>query len=282
MQSLQAVDYTHAHADRLFAESLRDTGFGVLKNHPLSENRVQTLYADWQAFFDSEEKHQFSFDENTYDGFFPTTLAESAKGQSIRDLKEYFHFYLWGQCPESLKVETASYYRDTVSFACQLLNWVERYTPDPIAAKLSEPLSDMMQNSQQSLLRVLHYPPVPADAEPSAVRASAHEDINLLTVLPAANAPGLQVKAKDGSWLEVPCDFGFLIINAGDMLQEATNAYFPSTTHRVINPSDLAHNKSRISLPLFLHPRPEVVLSDRYTAQSYRDERLQELRESSS
>ncbi|MEF1281752.1 2OG-Fe(II) oxygenase family protein, partial [Vibrio fortis] len=99
----------------------------------------------------------------------------------------------------------------------------------------------------------------------------------LLTVLPAANEPGLQVKTKDDQWLDVPCDFGNLIINIGDMLQEASGGYFPSTTHRVINPTGERQEKSRISLPLFLHPKPEVVLSEKYTANEYLMERLREL-----
>ncbi|MGB7995352.1 MAG: 2OG-Fe(II) oxygenase family protein, partial [Photobacterium halotolerans] len=127
------------------------------------------------------------------------------------------------------------------------------------------------------LLRVLHYPPLKGEEELGAIRAGAHEDINLLTVLPAANEPGLQVKAKTGEWLDVPCEFGNLIINIGDMLQEASGGYFPSTTHRVINPEGADKTKSRISLPLFLHPKPDVVLSERHTADSYLMERLKEL-----
>lgn len=126
-------------------------------------------------------------------------------------------------------------------------------------------------------MRVLHYPPLEGDEELGAIRAGAHEDINLLTVLPAANEPGLQVKTKEGDWLDVPCDFGNLIINIGDMLQEASGGYYPSTTHRVINPEGADKTKSRISLPLFLHPKPEVVLSERHTANSYLMERLREL-----
>ena len=129
-------------------------------------------------------------------------------------------------------------------------------------------------------IRDRFYPPLDNDVDPSAIRAGAHEDINLLTLLPAANEPGLQVKAKNGEWLDVPCDFGNLIINIGDMLQEASGGYFPSTTHRVINPEGHDATRARISLPLFLHPRPDVVLSDRYSANSYLQERLEELRSS--
>ena len=143
--------------------------------------------------------------------------------------------------------------------------------------KYSQPLGDIIKDSDQTLLRILHYPPLKGDEEVDAIRAAAHEDINLITILPAANEPGLQVKAKDGSWLDVPCDFGNLIVNIGDMLQEASGHYFPSTTHRVVNPDGADMTKSRISLPLFLHPRPDVVLSERHTAGSYLQERLREL-----
>ncbi len=280
MQALIAVDYTAPDAEEKFVQSLRDTGFGVLKNHPIAESTVTGIYENWSGFFNGTEKDNFIFDPEKYDGFFPCALAETAKGHSVRDIKEYFHFYPWGRCPEHLKTELDNYYASTVEFASTLLAWVERQTPVEVSSNFNEPLSNMIKGSDQSLLRVLHYPPISDDVEPGAIRAGAHEDINLLTLLPAANEPGLQVKAKDGSWLDVPCDFGNLIINIGDMLQEASGGYFPSTTHRVINPEGHDCRRARISLPLFLHPRPDVVLSERHTAGTYLQERLAELRSS--
>ena len=153
----------------------------------------------------------------------------------------------------------------------------EKYSPADVAAHYSEPLSNMIMDTPNTLLRILHYPPFNGTEEPGAIRAAAHEDINLLTILPAANEPGLQVQAQDGQWLDVPGDFGHLIVNIGDMLQEASQGYFPSTSHRVINPTGVNSGKSRISLPLFLHPRSEVVLSKNHTQASYLLERLKEL-----
>lgn len=280
MAELAAVDYRAPDAEVQFVQSLHDTGFGVLRNHPIAESTVSSIYQHWLDFFNGDDKNNYLFDAEKYDGFFPRALAETAKGHSIRDIKEYFHFYPWGRCPEELKAELDAYYQATVNFAAELLVWVERQTPENVASGFREPLSNMINGSTQSLLRVLHYPPIMGDAEPGAIRAGAHEDINLLTLLPAANEPGLQVKQRDGSWLDVPCDFGNLIINIGDMLQEASGGYFPSTTHRVINPDGHDSSKARISLPLFLHPRPDVVLSDRYTAGTYLQERLKELRSS--
>ncbi|WP_318471277.1 isopenicillin N synthase family dioxygenase [Photobacterium leiognathi] len=274
---LEAVDYTAENAKQLFVESLRNTGFGVLKNHPIQQKLVQSIYDNWYQFFNSEEKADFLFNVETQDGLFPTEVSETAKGHTKKDIKEYFHYYPWGQCPSALKQEIQQYYQEANELATELLSWVEEYSPNDISDKYSQPLSSMIDGSEKTLLRVLHYPPLKGDEELGAIRAGAHEDINLLTILPAANEPGLQVLAKDGSWIDVPCDFGNLIINIGDMLQEASSGYFPSTTHRVINPEGADKTKSRISLPLFLHPKPEVVLSEKYTADSYLMERLREL-----
>lgn len=283
MTQLAAVDFRSVDAEKLFVQSLRETGFGVLRNHPIAEDSVTSIYQNWAGFFNSEEKTQFVFDAEKYDGFFPRALAETAKGNTVRDIKEYFHYYPWGRCPSDLQKEISGYYENTIEFAATLLGWIERQTPPDVAKLYAEPLSDMIKGSTQTLLRILHYPPIDqSNTEPGAIRAGAHEDINLITLLPAANEPGLQVKARDGSWLDVPCDFGNLIINIGDMLQEASGGYFPSTTHRVVNPEGHDSSKARISLPMFLHPRPDVVLSTRYTAGSYLQERLQELRSSDS
>lgn len=80
-----------------------------------------------------------------------------------------------------------------------------------------------------------------------------------------------------GNWLDINGNRGELIINAGDMLCEATGGYFPSTTHRVIKPSADTDNVSRDAIPYFMAPRLDTVLSDRYTAGSYLSERLQAL-----
>ncbi len=274
---LEAVDFSAPDAQQKFVESLRQTGFGVLKNHPIPQSSVADIYKNWQSFFDSENKHQFLYNKGKQDGFFPQSVSEVAKGFKKKDIKEYYHYYPWGQCPEELKQELSDYYKNTSALAAQLLNWIELESPESVSKHYSMPLSKMIDGDEQTLLRVLHYPPLAGDEEADAIRAAAHEDINLITLLPAANEPGLQVKATDGSWLDVPCDFGNLIVNIGDMLQEASGKYFPSTTHRVINPEGADVTKSRISLPLFLHPRPDVKLSERHTAGSYLKERLNEL-----
>ncbi|WP_308911532.1 isopenicillin N synthase family dioxygenase [Pseudokordiimonas caeni] len=277
MPTLSAVDFTAPDAAREFATSLRETGFGVLKNHPIDKALVSRIYETWENWFKTGDKTGFDFSRDTQDGFFPASISEKAQGYDVKDIKEYFHFYPWGRIPEELRADVEAYYAGATKLAATLLSWVEANTPADIAKNYRVPLSSMIADSQKTLLRILHYPPMTGSEEPGAVRAAAHTDINLLTILPAANEPGLQVQAKDGSWIDVPCEFGTLVVNIGDMLQEASGHYYPSTKHRVINPTGERSEKSRISMPLFLHPRPDVVLSDRYTADSYLKERLREL-----
>jgi len=274
---VQVVDYNAKDAPVKFVESLRGTGFAVLINHPIKQSLVESIYKNWQSFFLTATKHDFAFDPKKQDGYFSTEISETAKGHNQKDIKEYFHIYPWGRIPLALKDEILEYYRLTSQLAAELLDWVQEHSPAEIAIKYSEALSSMIKETPNTLLRVLHYPPLLGDEEPGAVRAAAHEDINLLTILPAANEPGLQVQRQNGEWIDIPSDFGNLIINIGDMLQEASGGYFPSTSHRVINPTGKSSGKSRISLPLFLHPRSEVVLSDAHTQASYLLERLREL-----
>jgi isopenicillin N synthase-like dioxygenase len=275
--TLKTIDYRAQDSAKKFVASLHKTGFGVLSNHPIHQALVETIYAQWQAFFNSDEKKAFLFKTETHDGFFPAEISETAKGHSVKDIKEYYHVYPWGRIPEPLKENILQYYQAANAFAAELLGWLEEHTPAEVALNYTMALPKMIENSHKTLLRILHYPPMSGEEEIGAIRAAAHEDINLLTILPAASEPGLQVKTKTGEWLDVPSDFGNIIINTGDMLQEASGGYFPSTTHRVINPEGMNRSRSRISLPLFLHPKPEVVLSERYTAGSYLQERLREL-----
>ena len=274
---VQVIDYTAADAPQRFVQSLRETGFGVLTNHPIKQEMVESIYQNWYQFFTEGNKQDFAFDPEKQDGYFAPEISETAKGHSKKDIKEYYHVYPWGRIPEQLKAEILHYYQLASALATELLDWVEEYSPANVSALYSEALSHMIMDTPNTLLRILHYPPFTGTEEVGAIRAAAHEDINLLTILPAANEPGLQVQRKNGEWLDVPSDFGNLIINIGDMLQEASGGYFPSTSHRVINPSGEGSKKSRISLPLFLHPRSEVVLSEQHTQASYLLERLREL-----
>ncbi|MCC5792557.1 MAG: isopenicillin N synthase family oxygenase [Legionellaceae bacterium] len=269
------IDFTRSDAPQEFSHSLQHTGFAVLENHPIPWELVADIYQEWTAFFTSPEKERYYFHRDTQDGFFPQSISEKAKGANLKDIKEYFQYYPWGQYPATLSDKTRQLYQQLTLLAATLLAWLEAELPSQIAEQLSVPLSDMIANSQQTMLRILHYPPFSGDEPAGAVRAAAHEDINLITLLVGATRAGLQVQDRHQNWHEVPCSAHSIVVNVGDMLALATQNYYQSTTHRVINPD--SDNTARLSMPLFLHPRPEVFLSAEKTAQQYLRERLLEL-----
>ena len=158
-----------------------------------------------------------------------------------------------------------------------LLTWLDELTPSNVSVNFSESLQSMVDGSDRNLLRVLHYPPIKDSIEKGAIRAAAHEDINLITLLVSGSQPGLEAMDRNNKWHKVPVDKGMITVNVGDMLQMASNGYFPSTIHRVINPEGKIPNQSRLSMPLFLHPRDDVILNKDYTAGSYLSERLEEI-----
>lgn len=272
---IATIDYSASNAGQLFAQSLHDTGFAVIVNHPLDWSLIQSIYTEWLAFFKSDAKNQYRVRPEQKGGFFPTDLSETAKGETVKDLKEFFHIFPSGVFPHELSTNTHHYYEQALILAKQLLQWIQDFSPSTVQNAYHEPLPDMIEGSE-SLLRVLRYTPV--DADHDYIRAAAHEDINLITVLPAATAPGLQVKDATGEWYDVPVEPNSLIINIGDMLQEASQFYYPSTIHRVVKYKDQDSQQERISMPFFLQPRADVVLSARYTAGSYHAERMRELK----
>lgn len=272
---LPVISFLSADWGSEFVLSLRQFGFAALVDHPLDMQRVARIYRQWRDYFMAGVPPQFANDGVRQDGYFSVGEAEHAKGYSQRDYKEYFQYYPWGRCPPSLAEDLRAHYEQSLSFAAALLNQVEMHAPSQVSARFNEPLGAMISASQQSMLRVLHYPPVHGDRR--IMRAAPHEDINLLTILPAADGPGLEIRARDGVWMSVPNRPDQVLVNVGDMLQELSQGYFPSTTHQVALPSGEFLAAGRMSLPLFLHPRPDVVLSSRYSAASYLKERLQEL-----
>lgn len=278
--NIDAIDFCAANAGQALVRSLHETGFAVIRNHPLKQAQLDLIYKNWLVFFQGDEKRQYLYDpqdkNGTQEGYFPQHISETAVGASAKDIKEFFHVVPSASLPPSLKTDILAYRKETMELGGVLLKWIQESTPAEISTRFTEPLFQILSPTA-SLLRILHYPPLSGDETAQAVRAAAHEDINLLTILPVSHQPGLQVKTSDGQWLELKTNTGEIIVNTGDMLQEASLGFFPSTTHRVVNPQGSYTNISRVSMPFFLTPRLDFVLSDRYTAGSYLTERLRVL-----
>jgi isopenicillin N synthase-like dioxygenase len=255
-------------------QSLKEIGFAVITNHGISENILLTFYKEWEKFFNSSQdfKNIYHFKELEQTGYFPFGL-EKAKGSTTADLKEFYHFYL-NRAKDPTDGITSYLYHRMNGLGTHLLALIELGLPEEVKSELSESLISMVENTDQTLFRIIHYPAIKDSSNTTGVRAAAHEDINLITLLPMATAEGLEVLDAQGNWLKVGGDPNAIVINVGDMLQEATKGYLRSTTHRVVNTN---MNKARYSAPLFIHPKPQVKLSDIYTADSYLQERLKEL-----
>lgn len=274
--NVRTVKYTEKNAPSVFTKSLHQTGFSVLKNHPIDLPLINDVYEEWSMFFSSGIKEKYLFNKDTQDGFFPFK-SENAKGNPNKDLKEFFHFYPWGIFPEELSSKTKTLFNQLVLLTETLLGWIEKESPENIKILFSMPLSDMIDSSRNNLLRIIHYPSLKENEDKKAMRGAAHEDINLITLLVSGTEPGLQVKDNNGKWHSIICDPGSIAVNTGDMLREVSQGYFPSTTHKVINPKRTEENISRYSMPLFLHPKSTVRLSKKYIAEEYLNERLKEI-----
>jgi isopenicillin N synthase-like dioxygenase len=282
---------------QLFA-GIKDYGFVILKDHGVPTHLLHRAYELLQQFYKLpvETKMKYALATGGQRGYTPFG-REHAKDAPVMDLKEFWHV---GQ-QISKDHELAKYYPDNVwpeEIPDFKIVFQELYSSLEVAGKallqaLTFPLDvphhyfDTMVDQGNSILRLLHYPPIPAGTDPRCLRAAPHEDINLITILPAATASGLQLKDRDGTWLDVDAEPDTLIVDAGDMLARICNEVIPSTTHQVIN-SPEAGSKSRYSMPFFIHPRPDSILScipsckgsgARYNNISAHDFLMQRLRE---
>ncbi len=275
---VKTVDYRSPQAAEEFVSTLRETGFAVLSNHPISKDLLDSVYGEWQGFFESNEKFGYTFDPKTTKqaGYFPFK-SENAKNYAAGDLKEFYHYWSEADLPKGLSPETMTLHKNMSALAVEILQWLGNALPASIAQSLSMPLHQMVQDSDLTLLRIIHYPPLAEDEEEGAVRSAEHEDLNIITILPAATQPGLQVKDSKGQWHEVPCDPGTLVFNAADGLQLATDGFYRSTTHRVVNPAGSESLKSRYSMPMFINARSDVQLSPTDTTLSFMEKRLNEI-----
>ena len=290
-----------------FAEALGASfaryGFAVVSDHGLDQGVIDAAIGDAKAFFALPDATKRAYHEPGTGGARGYTPfgVEAAKDAKMVDLKEFWHTgrelpeghpyrkymraNLWPSEVPAFRRDVYGMYEALDALGAKLLAAIARYL------KLDDAYFEDKVRLGNSVLRLLHYPPVPADAP--GVRAGAHEDINVITLLLGAEEAGLQLLDRDGQWLDIAPPPGALVVNIGDMLQRLTNHVLPSTTHRVVNPAPERRGFSRYSTPFFLHFEPEFEIAtlpscvtaenpNRYpepiTADGYLTERLREIR----
>lgn len=269
---LDLVETDLAEAARRFGDSFGRTGFAVVERHGIPADTIAAAGAAMKAFFALPEAVKRRYHQaggGGQRGYTPFGI-ETAKGATLSDLKEFWHVardlpaghrHADIMAPNIWPDAEIPGFRPALQALFAAFEQAGLKVLKAIAIHLGKP-ADFFESpvaDGNSILRLLHYPPVPADAD--AVRAGAHEDINVITLLLGAEEAGLQLLSRDGEWLEVPAPEGSLVINVGDMLQRQTGGRLPSTTHRVVNPAPERRHLPRYSMPFFLHYRPDWLIT---------------------
>ncbi len=280
-----------------------DIGFVALKGHFLDDQLVANLYQEVRDFFNLplsvKEKYEIPGigGQRGYVSF----GKEHAKGKSAGDLKEFWHFGQYvdsgskyaHEYPDNVLVSELPTFNSTGKQAYEMLEKTGLYVLRALALHigLDEFYFDQYIHQGNSILRPIHYPPITDEPKDGAVRAAAHGDINLITLLMGAQGKGLQVQNHTGEWIDAIAQPDELMINVGDMLSRHTNNKLKSTIHQVVNPPRELRGTSRFSIPFFMHPVSDMPLDcltqcidenhpkgfDDISAGAYLDERLVEL-----
>lgn len=258
---------------KALGDAYEDIGFVAVKNHGISQQLIDELYAQMKEFFGREEqvKKKYNIEGLAGQRGYTPFGTEHAKGKTAGDLKEFWHFgqFVEGddpiakEYPDNVNVEEQPKFLKTGKQAYKAFEDTGRHLLRAIALHLGleETYFNEHIHNGNSILRPIHYPPITGEIEEGAVRAGAHEDINLITLLVGASADGLQVLNKKDEWISVTAIQDHIVVNVGDMLQRLTNNKLKSTTHRVVNPPKEQLGTSRYSVPFFLHPRSDMKLN---------------------
>ncbi|MEH6535990.1 MAG: 2-oxoglutarate and iron-dependent oxygenase domain-containing protein [Psychroserpens sp.] len=283
-------------------KAYEEIGFVALKGHFLDDQLVDNLYKEIKNFFSLpiETKRSYEIEGISGQRGYISFGKESAKGKKEGDLKEFWHFGQYAEddperakeYPENVEVKELSEFNKIGKESYQMLEKTAKYVLRALALflDLEETYFDNYIHNGNSILRPIQYPPIFEEPK-KAVRAAAHGDINLITLLMGAQGRGLQVQNHEGEWIDAIADPDELMINVGDMLSRHTNNKLKSTIHRVVNPPRELWGTSRYSIPFFMHPISEMKLDvldscidedhpkqfDNITAGEFLNERLIEL-----
>lgn len=283
--------------------SFRRYGFAMVRDHGIDAGLIARAWTLTEQFFalPAEEKQRYHIPGGGGARGYTPFRTEVAKGASVSDLKEFWHVgrdlppghplaptmppNVWPERPAGFRETFTELYHAFDAVGVQLLRAIA------VDLGLPETWFDPTVDDGNSVMRLLHYPPV-LENQDGAIRAGAHEDINLITLLLGAQEAGLELLGRNGEWLSIAPPEGAMVVNIGDMLQRLTNDVLPSTTHRVRNPSGERARYSRYSMPFFVHLRSDFVFEtlpqcisadspdrypDRITADDYLQERLREI-----
>lgn len=249
-----------------FGAAYQEWGFAGIVGHGIEQATIQRALHSAADFFalSKEAKLHYLGSGDRSRGYVPFG-TEKAKDAQHSDLKEFFHVgheasqhshiasNIWPRELSQFRENIVTLYQELDSLGQRMLQAVALYLNLP-----ADYFAEAVQGGE-TLLRLLHYPPI-LDADVPNVRAAAHEDINLMTLLVGSEQDGLEVLSRRGEWVPINIIEGTIVCNVGDMLQRLSNKKLPSTTHRVVNPDGADASISRYSIPFFIHPHPDTRL----------------------
>lgn len=267
----QGTTNDKTHFVNTVGNALRDLGFFSVEDHGVDMKLIERCYSIAEEFFllPTEKKLRYENLENKGQRGYTSFGREHAKGSTSSDLKEFWHVgrelpaghplnqvypeNIWPTEIPEFKTAYLELFRQIEQCAMTLLEACALYVGEE-KSRFSSIAKD-----GNSILRIIHYPPVADDRDPQAIRAGAHEDINLITLLCEATTGGLELLQRDGKWRPIHALKGQIVVDTGDMIQNLTNGVLRSTTHRVVNPDN--SRERRFSMPFFVHPRSEASLN---------------------
>jgi isopenicillin N synthase-like dioxygenase len=269
--SVSLAQPLEAIADEL-GRSFAENGFAVIRDHGIPQDLIARAEATSKAFFALPDpvKRAYAIEGGGGARGYTPFGTERAKGAEVFDLKEFWH--VGRSLPEGHELaefmapniwpDEVDGFRETFTALFAAFETAGARVLEAIALHLDLPRDFFAPTiaDGNSVMRLLHYPPLGPEAPEGAIRAAAHGDINTITLLLGAEEAGLELLAKDGRWHAVDVPEGALVINVGDMLERLTAGKLVSTTHRVVNPAGEASRRSRFSMPFFLHFRPDYLI----------------------
>lgn len=267
---ISVCDLKSSNFENDFLHSIINTGFAVLVNHDIEYNIIEGLQDQWRIFFKKEDIYKKLFiNGNDTNMGYKAIGSETGLYSNVPDIKEFFHWKPHELVPDSAGLFTVLLFFKLEDLGLKLLSIMEKVANSNYVLECS--------HSKNTILRSIYYPALKdvKNIDPNAVRASAHEDVNYITLLVASSASGLQVLDNSNEWHDVPHKENSIVVNIGDMLALSSNNLFKSTTHRVINPTN--DNSDRISLPLFIHPHSSTILAHGITAGQFLNERINKI-----
>jgi isopenicillin N synthase-like dioxygenase len=274
-------DYTSGNSSKReqfiqsFGDSFSNMGFAIVRNHGVTAELKAKLMATSKAFFELDVDTKLKYEDLALAGQrgYISKLRESAKGVNVPDIKEFYHIgqtvtdgdlikneypdNIWPKEVTDFEAVCQEVYQTFAQTGNNLLKSTALYLG------LEEDYFSSRIHNGNSILRLLHYYPVTdlSQIPAGAVRAAAHGDINLITLLMGGSAEGLQAQTLNGDWISVSPKGDEIVVNIGDMLARLTNNKFRSTQHRVISPKEESWLTPRYSTPFFLHPRSDMDLT---------------------